>query len=86
MPDCSWRHVVGSPRHQDLRADDVYGHGRTRLRCKYVDRLVGGFHRFFCFIAEALAGVAASFVALPLWRSALTLGRGRLRMIAVHVY
>jgi cytochrome c-type biogenesis protein CcmH len=33
----------------------------------------------FSFIAGVLVGVAASFVALPLWRSAATLARGRTR-------
>ncbi len=41
--------------------------------------LLGGLIAFFWFIAGALVGVAASFVALPLWRTALTLGRGRMR-------
>ena len=41
--------------------------------------LLGGLITFFWFIAGALVGVAASFVALPLWRTALTLGRGRMR-------
>src|SRR6516225_3217659 len=33
----------------------------------------------FSFVAGLLAGVAASCVALPLWRTATTLARGRVR-------
>ena len=35
----------------------------------------------FAFIAGVLAGVAASYVATPLWRSASTLARGRTRYL-----
>jgi len=35
----------------------------------------------FSFIAGVLVGVAASFIGIPLWRSALTLGRGRVRYV-----
>lgn len=35
----------------------------------------------FSFIAGVLVGVAASFIGIPLWRSALTLGRGRMRYV-----
>jgi hypothetical protein len=52
---------------------------RARLRFKYVIVWFGGSHRFFCFIAGALPGFAANLVAVPLWRGALTLGRGRMR-------
>src|SRR3984893_3779517 len=34
--DGRWRQGVGSPRHRDLRADDVYCHRRARTRFKYV--------------------------------------------------
>ena len=40
---------------------------------------MGGFIAIFWFIAGALVGVGATLVATPLWRGALTLGRGGIR-------
>jgi hypothetical protein len=80
MYDSSRRQVVGSPRHRDLRAHDVYCHPPRATALKVRDRLVrGGSHRFFCFNAGALVGIAANLVAVPPWRGALTLGRVRMR-------
>jgi cytochrome c-type biogenesis protein CcmH len=49
-----------------------------RLR-SWLDQHVGGLIAIFWFIAGALVGVGAALVAMPLWRGALALGRGRLR-------
>jgi cytochrome c-type biogenesis protein CcmH len=54
-------------------------HPRTQSALENFSRRSGGLIAFFWFIAGALVGVAASFVAIPLWRSALTLARGRMR-------
>jgi hypothetical protein len=54
---------------------------RAGVRTKYVIVWLGGLIVFSRLIAGALAGVAASFAAVPLWRGALTVGRGRMRFV-----
>src|SRR5580704_4906752 len=56
----------------------VLSHPRTRSGARNFSHS-GGLIAFFWFTAGALVGVAASLVAIPLWRSALTLVRRRMR-------
>jgi cytochrome c-type biogenesis protein CcmH len=50
-------------------------------------RVVGGLIAFFWFAAGVLVGVAASYVAIPVWRGALALGRrsGRYGLVGIFV-
>ena len=68
--DCSWRQPCRWPETGlPTRGSCVLSPPRlTALRVS--DRVVGGSYHFFCFVAEASAGTAATLVALRPWHDA----------------
>ena len=61
---------VGGPRQGYQRADHVYCRLPRLTALRVSDRVVGGSYHFFCLVAEASAGTAATLVALRPWHDA----------------